>query len=92
MARYRIHKNVWDNWYGYEGTRRVEAFSNTPYASAEENAKEWLREKTKHQHTCPQCGVTLTCNNPVDCPGVGKPALCGACPDETNADMWERSK
>jgi hypothetical protein len=42
---YRIHKNVWDNWYGYEGTRRVVAFTNTPFATAEDNAKEWLKAK-----------------------------------------------
>lgn len=42
---YRIHQNVWDNWYGYEGTRRVEQFFNTPFASAEDNAKAWLKAK-----------------------------------------------
>ena len=33
----------------------------------------------KHKHKCPECGETLTCNNPRDCPGKGKPALCGSC-------------
>lgn len=42
---YRIHKNVWDNWYGYEGTRRVISFTNTPFATAEDNAKAWLKAK-----------------------------------------------
>lgn len=31
-----------------------------------------------HRHICPKCGAKLTCNNPQDCPGVGKPAECGA--------------
>lgn len=42
MAKARIRKNRYDNWYGYVGTRRVEAFGNTPTGSAEENAKAWL--------------------------------------------------
>jgi hypothetical protein len=46
MAKFRIRKTQWDNWYGYVGTRRVEAFGNTTTASAEENAKAWLTAKT----------------------------------------------
>lgn len=23
MTKRRIHENIWGNWYGYEGTRRV---------------------------------------------------------------------
>lgn len=33
----------------------------------------------EHKHTCPKCGVTLTCNNPMGCPGAHRPATCGAC-------------
>jgi hypothetical protein len=42
MAKARIRQNRYDNWYGYVGQRRVEAFGNTPTGSAEENAKAWL--------------------------------------------------
>jgi len=42
MAKARIRQNRFDNWYGYVGTRRVEAFGNSPTGSAEENAKAWL--------------------------------------------------
>ncbi len=42
MARRRIHQNVWGNWYGYEGTRRVIAFGNSPEATAEQAAHAWL--------------------------------------------------
>jgi hypothetical protein len=41
-AKPRIRQNRYDNWYGYMGTRRVEAFGSTPTDSAEENAKAWL--------------------------------------------------
>lgn len=34
-----------------------------------------------HKHKCPSCGETLKCNNPKDCPGEGKEALCGSCPE-----------
>ena len=38
----RIKQNAWDNWYGYEGTRRVIAFANTPEHTAEQAANIWL--------------------------------------------------
>lgn len=40
----RIRKNVWDNWYGYIGTRRVVMFTNTPTQTQEQQAKQWLEE------------------------------------------------
>lgn len=46
---YRIRKNRYDNWYGYIGRRRVEAFGNSTTASAEENAKAWLAKRTRIQ-------------------------------------------
>lgn len=33
----RIKRNIWGNWYGYEGTRRVIEFGED-----ERDAKEWL--------------------------------------------------
>ena len=41
----RIHQNVWGNWYGYLGTRRVIAFGNGPEATAEQAANAWLQEQ-----------------------------------------------
>jgi len=37
----RIKQNVWGNWYGYIGSKRAEAFFNTPEHSMEQNAKMW---------------------------------------------------
>jgi hypothetical protein len=42
-------------------------------------------EKKTHKHKCPQCKGTFTCNNPKDCPGEGKEALCGSCPSKKSA-------
>lgn len=39
----RIKQNRWDNWYGYEGTRRVAEFLNTRYFTAEQSAEFWLK-------------------------------------------------
>ena len=36
-AKRRIHQNIWGNWYGYLGTRRVEDFGLDEW-----NAFEWL--------------------------------------------------
>jgi hypothetical protein len=49
MAKPRIRQNRFDNWYGYLGNRRVEAFGNSTTASAEENAKAWLAKRTRIQ-------------------------------------------
>jgi hypothetical protein len=40
----RIHQNVWGNWYGYEGNKRVAAFSEGPTCSAEQAAERWLKD------------------------------------------------
>lgn len=40
----RIRQNAWGNWYGYEGTRRVAEFMNTPCESMEAQAKRWVSE------------------------------------------------
>jgi hypothetical protein len=37
MAKKRIHKNTWDNWNGYEGSKRVKEFGLD-----EQAAKDWL--------------------------------------------------
>lgn len=42
---FRIHKNVWDNWYGYKGRRRVIAFMNTLDFDQQGNAERWLAER-----------------------------------------------
>lgn len=41
----RIKQNTWGNWYGYEGSRRVIEFSNTPFGTQEQYAQEWLERK-----------------------------------------------
>ena len=38
-----IRQNAWDNWYGYVGGRRVEAFGNDAQGTAEQHAIVWLR-------------------------------------------------
>lgn len=43
MPTYRIRQNQWGNWYGYKGTKRVEAFGNSPEFTAEQAAQSWLR-------------------------------------------------
>jgi hypothetical protein len=42
-----IKQNVWDNWYGYEGGRRVIAFANDPFRTSEQSAEEWLNDATR---------------------------------------------
>jgi len=37
----RIKQNLWGNWYGYEGNKKVIAFSNSPFESMEQAAKVW---------------------------------------------------
>jgi len=41
----RIKQNVWGNWYGYEGSKRVEAFCDMPEFTAEDAAQAWLEGK-----------------------------------------------
>lgn len=38
----RIYRNRYDNWYGYEGRRRVMAFANSPFFTDEQYANAWL--------------------------------------------------
>lgn len=45
MAKAKIKQNAWGNWYGYIGTRKVAAFSNSPTQSQEDAAKEWLDQQ-----------------------------------------------
>lgn len=53
MAK-RIHKNVWDNWNGYEGSKRVKEFG-----CDEQAAKEWLTalpaQVTRNGYISSQC-------------------------------------
>jgi len=37
-----IKQNAYDNWYGYEGGKRVAAFGDTVVRTAEQAAQEWL--------------------------------------------------
>lgn len=37
-----IRQNPWDNWYGYEGRRRVRMFSETAEETQEQQAQRWL--------------------------------------------------
>jgi hypothetical protein len=41
MMKARIHQNIYGNWYGYLGTRRVEMFFG-PAWEQERSAKAWL--------------------------------------------------
>jgi hypothetical protein len=43
----RIKQNAWGNWYGYEGSRKVKDFAESPYESQEQAAKSWLIGKDK---------------------------------------------
>jgi hypothetical protein len=44
MAKRRIRQNRYDNWYGYEGSKRVIAFFNDSQGTQEEHARDWLNE------------------------------------------------
>jgi hypothetical protein len=50
---YRIRRNRYGNWYGYEGNRRVELFFATPYETQEEQAIAWLKAKQSEQGIFP---------------------------------------
>lgn len=50
MSTYRIKQTKWDNWYGYEGNRKVAIFADSPTESAEQQAQRWLRERIGPQH------------------------------------------
>lgn len=43
----RIRQNRWSNWYGYLGSKRVEAFGNSSTETAEQAANRWLREQQR---------------------------------------------
>jgi hypothetical protein len=43
IPKKRIARNAWDNWYGYEGTRRVISFANTSQGTQEQHATAWLK-------------------------------------------------
>jgi hypothetical protein len=45
-AKPRIRQTIYDNWYGYLGTRKVEYFSGTP-RNQEEQARRWLESQLK---------------------------------------------
>lgn len=40
----RIRQSAWGNWYGYEGSRKVIEFSNTPFEAQEDMAIRWASE------------------------------------------------
>jgi hypothetical protein len=60
----RIRQNQFGNWYGYEGTRKVIAFSETPCNSQEEQAQAWLRGET-----LPELEVPRTVSGAIDLRG-----------------------
>ena len=41
----RIKQNVWGNWYGYEGTRRVITFGEDAQYTQEQKAERWVAGK-----------------------------------------------
>lgn len=70
MAKRRIHQNVYGNWYGYEGPRRVIAFYNTiPGYGAQQEAEAWLRRAPTCEARPQQRGVPVS-----PAPKCGKPA------------------
>lgn len=54
MPKARIHKNVWDNWYGYIGKRKVIAFGNSRTETAEQAAHKWYADQCIRK--CVHCG------------------------------------
>lgn len=42
MMKRRIRQNVYGNWFGYEGARRVMMFVNLSVETAEQGARRWL--------------------------------------------------
>jgi hypothetical protein len=40
--KFSVKCNQWDNWYGYAGGRRVEAFANDSQGSQEQHAHAWV--------------------------------------------------
>jgi predicted DNA-binding WGR domain protein len=41
----RIRQNVYGNWVGYEGRKRIKDFGDCPFSSAEEKAINWKNRK-----------------------------------------------
>lgn len=71
----RIRQNRYDNWYGYEGKRRVEMFGNDAQGTAEEHARAWLGADPKAPHVYRPDHNTecLTCDEPASAharPGI----------------------
>jgi len=54
MAKRRIRQNRYDNWYGYEGGRKVASFFNDAQGTQEEHANRWLRGEPAIHDTVPQ--------------------------------------
>lgn len=50
MPKFSIRQSAWDNWYGYEGKRRVQLFTNSrPGHGAQEIAEQWLAKQEQQQ-------------------------------------------
>lgn len=48
MSKASIRQNVWGNWYGYIGGKKVEWFLEDAGTTQEQNAKAWLaKQKAK---------------------------------------------
>jgi hypothetical protein len=47
----RIRENIYGNWYGYLGNRRVEMFFNSSTETMEQAAKRWLTEQQAKRQT-----------------------------------------
>ena len=43
----RIARNVWGNWSGYRGTKKVIRFTSSPWISQDEAAEIWIRRALK---------------------------------------------
>jgi len=49
--KYRIKQNIYGNWNGYKGNKKVKEFSNTiSGCGAESEANEWLVEMRKKEN------------------------------------------
>lgn len=49
MGKITIKQNKYDNWYGYEGGRKIIAFANDSQGTQEEHAQAWLTQKEDEQ-------------------------------------------
>jgi len=45
--KFRIKENAWGNWVGYQGTKKVVEFADTPTSTQKDKAEKWLMEQNR---------------------------------------------